>query len=217
MKKVALFLIVAGILTALYPLGHRLYFSYQQQRILREWQETLPAAADLPGDEDLAGEAGASSGTAERVAGDAGPEWQEEGTPAALLVIEKIDLQLPVFRGATPANLRRGAGLVEEGAVPGEEGNILITAHRSHNYGMQFNRLDELQVGDEILLLTREQTYRYIVFQGAIVSPADVPTGAGKEDERIVTLVTCHPLYSTNPPYRLVVQGRLAGAENRGS
>jgi len=116
---------------------------------------------------------------------------------------------IPVYRGATRANLRIGAGLVEEGAPVGAEGNIVITAHRSHNYGMQFNRLDELAVGDELVLKSRSDTYRYIVVGTEVVQPDNLEVLQGRAGEKWITLITCHPLYSPDPPYRLVVQGRL--------
>ncbi|MEW5954269.1 MAG: class D sortase [Bacillota bacterium] len=199
MKKLAWLLVVAGLLIGLYPQGERAYTWYWQQRLLTAWEEQLPettavateeAPAEEPGEDDM-------KGILPRVP-----------PPMGILAIDKINLELPLMRGATTANLRVGAGLLEAGADPGERGTAVITAHRSHTYGWQFNRLDELAAGDEIAITTGEAVYKYNVFKTEIVEPDAIMVQRGEGSETTLVLVTCHPLYSVNPPYRLVVRAR---------
>ncbi len=68
--------------------------------------------------------------------------------------IKKIDLKIPILIGAGSSNLKKGAVHLTGTDTPGEIGNSLIAAHRSHTYGRFFNRLDEVNVGDKILVNT---------------------------------------------------------------
>ena len=51
-------------------------------------------------------------------------------TPVALLKIEKLGLQVPVFMGTSRLTLNRGAGVIDGTAAPGEVGNIGLSGHR---------------------------------------------------------------------------------------
>ena len=203
MKKLAVLLIVAGILTMLYPVANRTYISHRQEKILENWEDSCEIVEPPPPVEE------------ERIIQEESAVETEslsavQGTdPVAVLFIEKIDLEIPVFLGATRANLRLGAGLLDTGVLLGEKGNVVITAHRSHSYGMQFNRLDEIEVGDEVLVKTKMGEYRYVAYATQIVEPARISLIDAQGDASLLTLVTCHPLYSRDPPYRLVVQASM--------
>ena len=67
-----------------------------------------------------------------------------------IMQIERIDLKLPVVEGATKATLKVALGHVSESAPIGEVGNCIIAGHRKYEYGLMFNRLDEVEVGDVI-------------------------------------------------------------------
>lgn len=192
MKHLAYLLVITGILVMLYPLAGGLYSRYLQQQLLDDWEQDAQAV----GEEDPAG---------------FNPRGFEDGAVIARLRIERIDLEVPVLWGATEANLRLGAALHEDSAGIGQEGNAVIAAHRSHTPGMLFNRLQEVEAGDEVVLETREDSYRYVVFRQSVVRPDNLPPAEVGGDERLLTLVTCHPLYSPNPPWRLVVQAKDAG------
>lgn len=198
MKRLALLLVVAGLLIALYPQAERAYTWYWQQRLITAWEEpqTEPPAST---DEGLVAESGEE---------DLEQLQPQTSPPMGILTIDKISLKMPLLRSATTANLRVGAGLLEAGANLGERGTAVITAHRSHSYGWQFNRLDELSAGDEIVINTGETVYKYDVFQTEIVEPGAIMVQRGEGSATTLALVTCHPLYSVTPPYRLVVRAR---------
>lgn len=196
MKKLALLLILAGLIIALYPLAERAYTWYWQQRLMAAWEESQPETGTDYGEEVV--EEPAEELLKPRVS-----------SPLGMLSIDKISLEMPVLRGATETNLRLGVGLLEAGAEIGARGTVVLTAHRSHTRGRQFNRLDELDQGDEIIITTRSgMVYKYEVFQKEIVSPDQITVQRGEGSETTLALVTCHPLYSVNPPYRMVVRAR---------
>ncbi len=201
MRKIAVLLVIAGILTALYPLAKRTYFWHEQQRALQSWEEAQQLLEpDIITAEDDPGEAPAPENNT------AAPTQRPR--PIAVLEVEAIDLKIPVYRGATRANLRIGAGLMPDFAAIGEKGNAVITAHRSHSYGVQFNRLNEVQPGDRVVVATLTERYAYTVYNKEIVEPHQISVLNTGDGEMVVTLITCHPLYSPNPPYRLVVQAK---------
>ena len=73
-------------------------------------------------------------------------------TGCGLLSIPAIELEMAVVQGADSVSLRAAAGWLPESAPIGEAGNCVIFGHRMYEYGRHFNRLDELEAGDSIVL-----------------------------------------------------------------
>lgn len=106
-----------------------------------------------------------------------------------------------------------GIGHYEGTAMPGGVGNFSLAAHRT-TYGKPFNRIEELQVGDPVVVWTQDTWYVYRVTSSQIVMPDDVqviapvPDQPGVEPtERFITLTTCHPMFSARE--RFIVHGVL--------
>jgi sortase A len=125
-----------------------------------------------------------------------------------IIEISKIDLKLPIQKGTSKKVLAESAGHLEGTAYPGHKGNSAIAAHRSRTFGKMFNRLAEIHTGDEIIVETKEGNFRYVVFEKVIVNPTDLSVLKNHGNEKIITLITCHPL--KNPTHRLIIQARLA-------
>jgi sortase A len=106
-----------------------------------------------------------------------------------------------------------GVGHYEGTAMPGGVGNFALAAHRT-TYGKPFNRIEELQEGDPVVVWTQDTWYVYRVTSSQIVMPGDVqviapvPDQPGVEPtERFITLTTCHPMFSARE--RFIVHGVL--------
>ncbi|MBO3089094.1 class E sortase [Cellulomonas dongxiuzhuiae] len=106
-----------------------------------------------------------------------------------------------------------GIGHYEGTAMPGGIGNFALAGHRV-TYGKPFNRIEELQVGDPLVVRTADTWYVYKVTATEVVMPADVrviapaPNQPGVEPtERVITLTTCHPMFSARERY--IVHGVL--------
>lgn len=127
-----------------------------------------------------------------------------QNPPIAVLRIPKTRLEVPVFGDTSELSLNRGAGWISGTARPGENGNVGIAGHRD---GF-FRGLKDLSPGDEILLLTQQQTESFRVDNTEIVSPED--TSVLKPAGRRLTLVTCYPFYYIGrAPRRFIVEARL--------
>jgi sortase A len=134
---------------------------------------------------------------------------QKEAAPLAIAVLElpRLGLTVPVLEGTDELTLNRGVGHIEGTALPGERGNVAIAGHRD---GF-FRVLKDVTSGDQIHLVTLEQTLNYTVEETRIVEPEDVkvlePTG-----ESSLTLLTCYPFYYVgNAPKRFIVRASLTG------
>jgi len=116
--------------------------------------------------------------------------------------ITRLGLSVIVIEGDDGKTLRRAAGHVPGTALPGQPGNVGITAHRD----AFFRPLRNIQLDDVITLTTLQGEYSYRVVSTKVVSPEDVavldPTGG-----EILTLVTCHPFYFVGAaPNRFIVR-----------
>jgi sortase A len=126
-----------------------------------------------------------------------------EGSVVARLQVPAIGIDQFVVEGTAEADLAKGPGHYVGTALPGQQGNVAIAGHRT-TYGAPFNHLDELKVGDSVLLTTGAgEQLRYVVSAAPVaVSPRDVGVLNDAGDNRI-TLTTCNPKFSASQ--RLVV------------
>ena len=128
-----------------------------------------------------------------------------EGEPTAVIKIPKIGVEKTVVEGVGLPDLKKGPGHYPGTPLPGQKGNAAIAGHRT-TYGAPFNRIDELEPGDEILIQTVQGQFRYLVKEQIIVSPTQVEVLEDKGDNRL-TLTACHPKYSARQ--RIVVVAEL--------
>jgi len=149
---------------------------------------------------------GAGDATGSPVAGPPPPP-PVEGDAMARIRIPEIDVDKIVVEGVEVSDLKRGPGHYPDSPLPGQPGNAAIAGHRT-TYGAPFNRLDELEAGDEILVTTVQGAFRYEVREQLIVNPDQVEVLDDFGDDRL-TLTACHPEYSARQ--RIVVVAALQG------
>lgn len=125
------------------------------------------------------------------------------GTPIARLVIPSIGLDEVVLEGVTDEALNGGPGHLPGSALPGELGNSVISAHRDRH----FSKLGEVEIGDTITTVSRQQQVKWVVTGRKVVgreAPALFQTA-----EATLTLTTCWPIrYLGTAPDRLILTAR---------
>ena len=123
------------------------------------------------------------------------------------------DYQKVIVQGVGVEDLKRGPGHYPGSAFPGEVGNFVVSGHRT-TYGAPFNRIDELHVGDPIVVQTATSWFVYRVSSSEVVDPTatdvinPVPHHPDeKATAALMTLTTCNPKYSASQ--RLIVYATL--------
>lgn len=194
LSVLSIVLFIAGVTMFAYPVGTDFYSTYKQDNLNSQFAST---------------------------------ELQQQyrtrqvktGNVLTRLVIPKkgIDVDVLVVQGTTPAALRAGAGHYPETPLPGEKGNVGIAGHRT-TFGRPFNHLDQMGPGDEVILETPFNRYRYKAvkpFDGHanpwVVKPSDVGVTANVPGKSLLTLTTCHPKGSAKQ--RLVLRLELVRTE----
>lgn len=125
---------------------------------------------------------------------------------ARRLQIPAINVDKPIVQGDDWEQLKKGVGQYSNAALPGREGNVVLSAHNDI-YGSIFRYLDQLSPGDEIVISTERQSYTYIVREIQVVEPTDVWVMAPTEHAS-TTLISCYPYLVDNK--RIVVFADLA-------
>lgn len=132
----------------------------------------------------------------------------EAGSEIGILTIPKIGARLPVTAGVTEEQLKISEGWVMQTAPIGSVGNAVVAGHRSYTWGRHFNRLDELEAGDEIIYTKKGgETMRFVVYETLTVEPDDPAVFAAPPAGRAQLTLSCTPIRIAT--HRLVVRALL--------
>lgn len=206
-KLIAYLIIFAGILVMAYPLVDKAYTNHQQEKILAELNSVYQALEEEIIEENVIENDLPLEETVEEVVPpqtENNSSIQSQRKRLGVLKIEKIDLALPILEGTSHSVMKIGAGKVKGTTKIGEIGNLALASHRSHTNGQLFNRLNEIEVGDEIIIESKAGTYVYNVYQQLIVEPIDTTVLNRNNQDKVLTLITCDPMI--NPTHRLIIQ-----------
>ena len=124
---------------------------------------------------------------------------------AIRLQIPKLSKDVPVVEGDGPEQLKKGVGHYIFSANPGENGNVVLSAHNDIQ-GEIFRYLDQLEEGDLIILFSERRSYTYAVEEVLIVTPDRVEF-MDATVEPTVTLISCYPYFVDNK--RIIVRANL--------
>lgn len=131
---------------------------------------------------------------------------------AMSISIPSIAVNAPVVQGDDWEALKRGVGQHIGSANPGQNGNLVLSGHNDI-YGEVFRQLDQLNVGDEIVVSTAQNSYTYTVTGRLLVAPTFVEVMFPTQDATI-TLISCYP-YMINTQ-RIIIQGELTHITDAG-
>ena len=120
-------------------------------------------------------------------------EYPEYGTQYGKLIIQDLDVDLPLYFGDTLSILRYGVGHSSGSYFPGEGGSIICMAHNTKGF---LRRLPEIQIGTKIQINTVYGEYTYTVYETKIVPGTETSAVPVQHDEEILMLYTCYPVNS---------------------
>lgn len=124
-----------------------------------------------------------------------------------IIQIPRIQVHLPIWHGTEKETLLNGVGHWKESSLPvgGEGTRCVLTGHRGLPNSRMFTRLDELEIGDILLLTVCGETLAYRVYGTEVVEPEDIERLKQQPGRDLLSLVTCTP-YGINT-HRLIVNG----------
>ncbi|HEX7561346.1 MAG TPA: class E sortase, partial [Candidatus Humimicrobiaceae bacterium] len=192
-RYLGIVLIIGGILILAYPFYTNFVMRRQESQVLEAWSSQV---SSVSGETSQSGQSNTSgSSTTGNTGSSSSDTLQSQDTstagPAATLspelfildptkkipfkiLIPKISVEWIVHEGTDTSSLKRGPGHYPGTALPGESSLCVIAGHRT-TYGAPFNKVDKLEVGDEIILQSANgDSFVYAVTAKAEVKPDDV-------------------------------------------
>lgn len=134
----------------------------------------------------------------------------------AYLVIPKLGKNLPIYLDASLYHISIGVAQVEGTSIPvgGKGTRSVIAGHRDWWGDDMFLFIDELVEGDDVYVKRAGKTLHYKVSDKEVIGPYDRDRLEKRENEDILTLLTCHPFYPPRPDRLLVNCVRYDTEEN---
>lgn len=123
------------------------------------------------------------------------------------VVIQKINVSLPIYHGTGEAVLQSGAGHLEGSSLPvgGKGTHSVLSGHRGLPSAMLFTNIDQMVIGDTFTVRVLREVLTYEVDEIKTVLPNEVNAVRIEEGQDYCTLLTCTP-YGVNS-HRLLVRG----------
>ena len=133
-------------------------------------------------------------------------EYGIENDVIGVLSIPSINLEMPIYLGATYDHMSRGAAHLSQTSLPigGVNTNCVIAGHRGWSGAPYFLNMDKVVVGDTVTVTNLWETLTYKVCETRVIEPDDIDAVLIQPGRDMLTLITCHP-YASGGRYRLVV------------
>ena len=129
-----------------------------------------------------------------------------------VISIPAMDLEMPIFLGATPQHMAEGVAQLSQTSLPigGPNTNCVIAGHRGYLGARYFRHIDKLREGDYVTITNLWETLTYRVVETKIIYPHEVEQILIQDGRELLTLLTCHPYASGGKQRYLVFCERVA-------
>ena len=205
----AFLLFLAAGVFLLYPKGQEVLHAFQDKKQIEDFQQQAETAEDSREllsrmeayNQRLTEEGQKEISDAWSYGGDAF-QMEDSGLEEGMigyLTIPAMEVELPLYVGASEENLQKGAAVLVETSMPvgGASTNCVIAGHRGYKGIPMFREIEALQPGDRIKITNPWETLEYEVVKFIVTSPDDVQVIKIVPGADLVTLITCHP-YTLN-------------------
>ena len=127
------------------------------------------------------------------------------------LTIPAMDLEMPIYLGATEQHMADGAAHLSQTSLPigGANTNSVIAGHRGYGGASYFRYIDKLQIGDTVMVTNLWEQLTYRVAEIKIIYPYEVEEILIQPGRELLTLLTCHPYASGGKQRYLVICERV--------
>lgn len=218
LETLAVFLILAGVMTFMYPRTASWFSQREQSRVTEmalnemkeppgndaeyrakqikrahEYNAALASGAVYRANENIA--SSDTNVSDEKLAYESMLDATGNGFMGRLRY-ESLDIDLPIYHGTSDETLQRGIGHLEGTSLPvgGKETRSVLTAHRGLPESTLFTHLDRANVGDRFTVSVFDQTLTYEVVESVVIDPDETEAILPVADTDMLTLVTCTPL-----------------------
>ena len=127
----------------------------------------------------------------------------EESDEIGRLIIDKINLNRPLYNiNDSRNNIEENVTILKESIMPDKDNSIVfIAAHSGTGDVTYFNDLDKLTINDEIILIYKNNKYKYIVTD-ITENKKNGYININKEISNQLILTTCSP---NRNKYQLII------------
>ncbi len=126
------------------------------------------------------------------------------------LFIPDLDINLPILKGVTNANLLAGATTMVPEQKMGE-GNYPLAGHKMKQKNLLFGSLMDIEVGTTVYITDKKTIYEYKIYDIIVVSDTAMEmldnNRAEERGKPIISLMTCY--YSSKTGKRFFALGEL--------
>ena len=135
-----------------------------------------------------------------------------------VISIPVMDLNMPIYLGATEKHMADGAAHMSQTSLPigGNNTNCVIAGHRGYGGASYFRYIEKLRIGDSVSITNLWETLEYQVVQIKIIYPYEVDEILIQENRDLLTLLTCHPYASGGKQRYLVICERVNQEDHYG-
>ena len=135
-----------------------------------------------------------------------------------VITIPAIQVEMPIYLGATESHLAAGAAHLSQTSLPigGDNTNCVMAGHRGWNGFPYFRYITDLKQGDQVTIQNPWETLEYEVVETKIIAPNDIEEIHIQEGRELLTLLTCHPYASGGKQRYLVICERVNQEEMYG-
>ena len=161
------------------------------------------------------GQSGLSTSYAYQVPSFTLTDYGLEDEKFGVIQIPKLDLEMPLFLGASNQHMADGAAVLSETSIPigGANTNSVIAGHRGYGGASYFRYVTDLTVGDTVIITNLWEQLTYKVVETKIIDPHEVSEILIQSDRDMITLLTCHPYASGGKQRYLVYCERVTETE----
>lgn len=130
--------------------------------------------------------------------------------------IPKMNCDLPIYLGATNANMAKGVAQLGQTSTPigGKNTNCVIAGHRGAAGGEFFKEIQLLETGDKVYIDNLWGTLTYRVEKIEVINPDEIDKVLIQKGKDMVTLITCHPYPYNSHRYVVYCQRVKNDTEN---
>lgn len=113
------------------------------------------------------------------------------GDKIGIVEIPEISVKHVIVEGTENEQIKKHIGHFENTAMPGENGNFVIVGHNTNLYNEIFKDLNEIKIGQEIIIQSLSGIFKYKIVEKKVIEPTDFTVLNQDVTNKEMTIITC--------------------------